>query len=383
MREILQIALSSLAWCLIFNLIPSHIKNPRISKITLYFILAIAISPQIIQWETSLLGTSLMLTSCLILIILVLTNSENTETTNVKYFTLLFVSYLLLAEKSSNLPLAVVVSTYLIWNLRHNASKTFSKLISLVLILTIISFGIISGVNINKKWEYSYVGYTLLWQLGSQSPAAPQFASYLQKGKTAPSCIYQNAPYQDLGLEISSFLKTCQGVKPYLRNQIQRDFASFILSNPTSVVRLVSVGLGATMTNASGKYGSAVTVLPESLSSLIFGETRPELASGDGKTQTEGLTIVQNGNPIWLATPSILILLAYPLITLIQIRNRRGKLMSLENIVWTTLIFQLLLSWILLPSEWFRQSIPYLVPCLVLGILKIAKYFDPGHPLKS
>jgi hypothetical protein len=243
-----------------------------------------------------------------------------------------------------------------------------------VALILITPLAFLSSNNQEKYWKGSYSGTTLLWQLGDQSPAASNFAEFLSEKTDAPKCVFDTAPYKDLNQGIHNALHICPGGEMYARNDLKSDFARFILSNPKSAFKLVVLGVGATVTGSSGNYGNAVTIFPKFIYSSIWGEVSPDFRSSNDLDQSEIYNSLNSGEPLFLYCP-LFIFLGVGL--WVGVTRRYSKLNRAESNLFVAISLitfaQAIFSYVMLPSEWFRQSIPYLIFGLIINSFLIAK----------
>jgi hypothetical protein len=255
--------------------------------------------------------------------------------------------------------------------LNWKSFKTKTKFGSISLIIVISACSLLIGANINANWQVSYSGQTLLWQLGAQSPASDSFSSYL-KDKNAPKCITAEAPFQNLDTSIGKILNNCPAGAEYLKKSLQREFLSFLLTNPNAAIKLISIGFGATATSASSNYGPAVSIFPDFASKLFFGSTSPNIAESAISDQVEGMKLLDSGKSFWLFTP----LFGWIFLAFLGMVMSRYSVKE-DGFLYLALALCLLqssLTFVLLPSEWVRQSSPFTISALIISLLLVTKH---------
>jgi hypothetical protein len=283
----------------------------------------------------------------------------------------------LLLQKSSNLPICLLYTLLVFVGPLRSIGK-LRKILSFSTLAILVSYSCIVGSNVDRAWNYSYSGTTLLWQLGNQSPASNSFRNFLEENNRAPECVYSQAPFEDVTKGIVSVLKDCSGGGRYVRTNLKYDFAEFLFANPKAAIQLLTTSLGAVLTSSSTNYGRVVSLFPSSVDRIFFGETSPSLGSIGVSSQEEGLTAVFNSEPIWLFTPGLLWMLAGFSFGILGRRQELGykyQYTSTKFAVPAILLLQISISALLLPSEWVRQSAPYFLPLLALMVLNVSVYF--------
>jgi len=275
-----------------------------------------------------------------------------------------------MVQKPTFIPISLVVVLLALYS-KWQQVLVMRKLVAVAAISMAVVYSLVLGSNVNSNWQISYSGQTLLWQLGGQSPVAAEFAKFLND-QGAPKCLTLEAPYQDLNLSIGKILNDCPSAAKYLKEEIQREFVSFLVTNPRATVELVVIGAGASSTNSASNYGGAVSILPKFLSDVFFGTTAPKITDSGIEDQVEGLNLINSGKPFWIFAPII----GWLLLASIGLFFRK-HLNREEYILYAALLFSLLQSVlvvVLLPSEWVRQTVPFVITILILAILLSAKF---------
>lgn len=370
-----QLLLGGVAWFwLIVNAL-SLLSREIYKNLLLVLLIGLSSSTVVIQWDTVVLGTSLIISTVVLIVgqlIRVFTNPK--DKLNIIFLVSLLI--LLSLEKLSHTPLVVGVALVVLVAIYRSQSRNF-LIACLAFMFVGLSYSTMVGINVDRSWGGSYSGTTLLWQLGDQSPTANSLRSYLAAKPNVPMCIYQDAPYRDLNSSIGTILNECQDGSDYVRDQLQKDFITFALSHPVQIAKLSSLGFGAYYTNSSNNYGNAVQIFPSIVNSMFFGATQPSLVSGQIQDQSEGYSIVKSGQPFWLYVPGIGLLIAGLLASWLNLRKAKEKFAeTLMVVVPAFLIFQAAITTVFLPSEWVRQLVPYLIPVAALNTISILIYAE-------
>jgi hypothetical protein len=293
------------------------------------------------------------------------------DSANKVIFVAIFISFFLMIQKTTFIPIILgLVCLMFISGWKAILPKERNFLLSTFILLT--GFSLFVGNNVNSSWQVSYSGQTLLWQLGGQSPAAPSFARYLQD-IGAPKCLTADAPYQNLNISIGRILSDCPAGKQYLKTDIQKEFLRFILTHPTATAKLAVTGIGAAVTNSSSNYGSAVSILPAFASEVFFGTTAPNLLDSKVTSQVEGMNLLNTGGAYWIFAP----LFGWVLFAGLGIVLRKGSWKEDFDLylILTFCLVQSAFVVILLPSEWVRQTSPFIIGTLITALILSIKNF--------
>jgi len=330
----------------------------------------------LIQWETVLLAQSLMISTIVILITLVVRILLNPKSTLSLVYGILFAG-LLLVQKSSNLPISIIffiIFLILGWKI----GKGFILGIVLIGSLTLILYGLYVGKNVDHYWSgTTYSGKTVLWHMGGQSPASSEYVQFLDSSTTAPKCLLADAPFQNIDEAISSILRDCDEAQEYLSTNAVRDLARFLLANPDSIFKMISIGFGAITTDSASHYGKAVSIFPNSFNSLLFGSVSPDLRFSRSEDQVQFYNALSNGEAIWIFAPSLILIAASLVLPAYLLwRRRLDKPQGVLLLIQGGLILQTCLTFILIPSEWLRLSTPFFFGLLALAIFFICQFIE-------
>jgi hypothetical protein len=372
-----QLFLSGLAFAFLIHTTTYVLHGRKARWLFSIAVFFVASSPQILQWDTTILGTSLMV-STIVFISALLIRIMMSRKNDVRYVIIFIILlFFLCFQKASNVILAaplVVLILCLKW--KSFTQNSILKVVSIVLILSPLL--VINSNNQEVYWKGSYSGTTLLWQLGSQSPTSLEFRNFLDSETKAPDCIYIEAPFQDLDLGIFNALNNCPGGKEYIKENLKFDFMKFAAKNPDAVFELISLGVGALLTSSYGNYGNVVTILPKPIYSIVWGEVSPDFRSSGDLDQAKVFENLLKSEPRYLYSPLILLGLFTAFIGLsnkfTKLDRRRSRLFLFVLSIAAT---QIAFAFLLLPSEWFRQSSPYLVLMLIISaFLTVKKVFE-------
>ena len=362
--ELFQLLFSAFAWSLLIHVL--HKAEIVSKKFNVYLILLITIlgtSAQIVQHDTTVLSTSF--TNSLFIVLLSIIFSIRNQKSIISLILVVLISIILSIQKTTFTPFSLLVIGISLYSYRLQLTR---KLKAIFVISSLVAgiFSILIGANVNNSWQISYSGQTLLWQLGGQSPVATEFAQYLRTSG-APDCITIDAPYANLDTSIGKILNECSEGSSYLKKSIQNDFLKFAITHPKATAKLGVLGLGAALTDSASNYGNAVTIFPRAITGLFFGETSPSLVNGTIDNQVEGFNIVNSGVAFWLYSPLIFWFFLGLCGGFISGENR-AKSKLLITLMLGCLI-QSLFVVILLPSEWVRQTSPFMTGALIASAI--------------
>ena len=361
-----QLLFSGLAWSFLLTSIhAAKLMSPRSNNLAIIFMAILGSSSHIVQHDTSLLSTSLT-NSIFILLISILLRARYVRNRELRNLIVgLFLAALLMIQKTSFIPISVGLSLALILSVysKRNTRRRFFA-VGVLTLITVYSISV--GGNVDKNWQISYSGQTLLWQLGGQSPAAGEFSAFLKK-EGAPACITNDAPFQNINISIGNILNSCPEASNYLKKGIQEDFAQFVISNPVPVAKLAVLGMGASVTSSATNYGNAVSVLPKFLTEIFFGSTTPSLLTNQVADQISGFNVFKSGAAFWIYAPFFGWVLLAMTSTFLRGQDRNKDI--LLYLILFLCLLQSVFVVVLLPSEWVRQTSPFMIGALITAVV--------------
>lgn len=371
--EVMQLALSGAAWSLLILCVSkSQLLNQKFSTAVVLLLTILATSAQIVQHDSIILSTSItnsLFVACVALIIYAI----NQKTISLKLqFAVLFICFFLSIQKTTFFPIAICLTVIVFALNRRRMSGVIKGLLYVTsgLLLAIV---FVTGSNVNNSWPVSYSGQTLLWQLGGQSPVAADFRNFLE-GKGAPSCITQGAPYENLDISIGKVLNECPDGAKYIKSNLQKEFIEFSVTHPFSPIKLGIFGMGAALTNSASNYGNAVNILPQNFSNLFFGNSSPEIVNAGIDSQVAGMNFLKSGRAMWIYAPLFMwVILAFAGNISRKMRSRETSILLL---ILVACLLQSVFIVVLLPSEWVRQTSPFIIGALIVSIVLSIKSLE-------
>jgi len=374
-KIVIQMLISILVWTHLSYVLLKIFKFNQIKNLLAIILVICSTNPILLQWEITLLGQSLLISNVIFLVALSVQLKFNFS----KLLALLGVlgSVLLFLQKSNNIFLSIFFFLYFAHITLRSSSRVFTfRLVSLFILLFLYSTFV--NININKSWgSITYSGYASLYHLGGQSPAAAQLSHFLDNQTRVPKCIIQKSPYLDVGESIQEISSYCPESHKYVSQELSVDLLKFYLSNPSALLELISIGFGASFASAASHYGKAVGLFPASAYELFNGSTSPDFRILGTSTQVEALNQVDSGEPIWIYSPALLL-------TIISLLLYSYRLYKRDNLKYEGLLILLILTFLLnsaftfllVPSEWVRLSMPNTTITTLLALTHIAYVID-------
>lgn len=366
-----QMLISIVVWTHLSYVLLKISKSNQIKNLFVVILIVSSTNPILLQWETTLLGQSLLISNVIFLI--TLSVQLKFHFSKLLAFFSVLGCVMLFLQKSNNIFLTFFFFAYFIRMIFISSSRVFAfKLVSIFILL--LFYSSLVNVNINKSWgSLTYSGYASLYHLGAQSPAAPELKQFLATKDQVPECILRDSPYLDVGRSIQDISLLCPDSHKYVSEKLRLDLLHFYIAKPSSLLDLISIGFGASFSNTAAHYGKVIGVLPASVYELFNGSTSPDFRILGTDTQVEALNQVNIGEPIWIYTPGVLLTIA----SLLLFSYRLYKYGNLKyESLFATLILVFLsnsaLTFLLVPSEWVRLSMPNIPIITLLSSIYIA-----------
>lgn len=366
-----QMLISIVVWTHLSYVLLKISKSNQIKNLFVVILTVSSTNPILLQWETTLLGQSLLISNVIFLV--TLSVQLKFHFSKLLAFFSVLGCVLLFLQKSNNIFLTFFFFAYFIRIIFISSSRVFAfKLVSIFILL--LFYSSLVNVNVNKSWgSLTYSGYASLYHLGAQSPVAPELKQFLATKDQVPECILRDSPYLDVGRSIQDISLLCPDSHKYVSEKLRLDLLHFYIAKPSSLLDLISIGFGASFSNTAAHYGKVIGVLPASVYELFNGSTSPDFRILGTDTQVEALNQVNIGEPIWIYTPGVLLTIA----SLLLFSYRLYKYGNLKyESLFATLILVFLsnsaLTFLLVPSEWVRLSMPNIPIITLLSSIYIA-----------
>lgn len=369
---VLAVMVISLAsWYFLINTILEKIQDSKKKWLFAVGSAILACSPFVIQWENSILAPALLTINLLLLMALSIKALSENAGSRI-YYVGIILSALFLIQKSSNILIALVFAGIFLFRAFQKLAAQRKIIIALFSGFIFVYSGAV-GINVNNHWKpISFFERGLLWQLGGQSPVSTNLVEYLKTNSNAPKCFWDSAPFQDIDSGIGNIFDNCQGSISYIENQYSKDVRNFLLTDPISAIKLASVGFGATFTTSASNYGSAVGIFPGFADGIYFGGVQPENYFAGTDSQVGAFNSLNSGKPIWIYAPGLLIIFA-PLLLLFGFRKKIeiSREMRFLPLIQLGLLLELILTFVIIPTEWVRLGSQYFIASLFVGLAMI------------
>jgi hypothetical protein len=379
-RVFFQLTLGFISWCIVLIISGRVIDNKKYQVLTNFFIVFLATSPFILQFETVLISTTYLIYSLLLFIsyvVYVVAHQKYSSRNLIVIFLLGWISFSL---KSANILIVLALLIYVLFKARE---KLKLKALYSLLIFGVVLMGhsVIVGINNDKFWPNSYSGTAILWHLGNQAPTAVDFSGFL-KSKGVPTCVIKNAPFINIAEEIAAINSKCPEGNEYIKSKLRNDLFEYLVTNPKGAFNLVSVGVAVAMTSSASHYGSSVSILPESFYGVFFGNVSPDFRILSESSQSAVTLRSDLSEPLWIAIPSAFFVFIGLYLSFKARRHR--KINGTLLFVSTLAMFEIFITVLLLPSEWFRQNSQYLLTLYFVSALSIGlNSIDVFKPLSK
>ena len=364
-RILAQLIIGAVAWILTIKFINSKYGSTKLYNPVIILITVIGCSPNVVQFETALLATATIMYLLLIYLLGALYLVDQKQSSFITLFWFIILGWLTLSVKGSNLVIALSLLVYVLFNSMYKISRYQLAILSLLAAALVIQSGLMNIQN-DKQQRYSYSSFTMLWHLGAQSPTASGLAKYLESSG-APSCLTQEAPFSDVTKSISSIQKNCPDATNYLKLQYKKDVFRFLMMNPSYALKNTTTGLAIAFTSTSSNYGSTASILPPAARSLIFGGVTPDFRTSGASDQSALGIKLEDREPLWIFMPGA-VLVFFPIAMRFKglKGTSNGRLILFAHLL---LVTEMAMTITILPSEWFRQNIQYLICLYLLGAL--------------
>ena len=366
LQTLFQFLFSIVAWCSLIWVLSKYLDN----QLTTVLITILALSPQVLSWNSVHLSESYAISSGIITLSTFFAKEQN----RILVF-LPFSLFVFLNTKPSNfiafLLLTPILSLYLIKKWRT------IKITRIIILFLIVVYTLSLTVNQSKgKLQtdgagISYAAAQSVAVISNVNPLADQIYSELRSHQEL-QCLgdfNKSSP-----MSLTELLKyECRTSQNWLDQEFQRWYFGFNIRNLDYPVKLTVTTILAGNSPFS-MYGGSISVLPIEASQIFFGNRNFALRLSDQSSQIIPIESISILSPLvfWLV-----------LITFIYLRHqlfhaRKSEqvtskyIMSLSLSLFLYGLVLLVISAVSIPNEWFRQSIVGQISILVSGILLLS-----------
>lgn len=362
-RVLFQLFFGACTWIALLYLVHWIFNKSKFKPYLLVYIVILGCSPNVIQFETSILATTFLINFLLILIGLAIFISSQSRISVWNLILFICLAWLNFSLKASN---ALVVIPLLLWLcIRYFPKQKTTHFIALFSLSALLFIqASYMNLNNNNQWRYTYSSFTMLWHLGAQSPTSLQLTEYLEK-HGAPKCLTKDSPYKDIAKSLTRIDRECPEIESYIKSEYKMDVLKFILTNPEQAIRSTSLGMAIALSSTSSHYGTVTTLVPSSLNEFIFGNVTPDFRVSGVSDQARAASKANDREPLWIFIPGLLIFLIFFPINIW--RQRKSSIGQVLILTFCILVSEMVLTVLILPSEWFRQNAQYLVALYTLS----------------
>lgn len=376
LQMFLQTIFSCFAWIYLVHVVSRTYgqKNPAILVIGI-----LGSTRQIVSWNSIQLSESWSISSLVVVIALIISLSQKFSRKKAFYFLL----FLLIAlnTKPSTLLAAVILFPILVLFIFYSKR---TRLLTNNKSLTIATIGVLaysSLLNVNQAAQnlqdegtgQSYAAAQATAVISNINPEARAVIKEISKVKQV-SCLALSE--FKTPQELTEAMKNgCKESEVWLTENFPKWYLAFLISNPVYVSKIFATSLSAGNSPYS-MYGGSVSILPETLTELFFGNRNYANRLNQDSAQKIEIDKIEIVSPIffWL-------ILGFLILAFARFQQREYRSAPLGN-PWTACgvlislgVITVLVSGVLIPNEWFRQSIVGQVEIFIGVILLGAEYW--------
>lgn len=372
----MQTLVSTIAWVLLLREC-AKFQNNR--KLAIFLVTCLAVSPQIVSWNSIQLSESYSISSGVLCVIFLRKYCNIANKSNLTGFSLSLLFFL--NTKPSNF--LAVFSIALLSTLLLARTKIRRLLLKHIKFLTvlILVIGYTALLTLNQSNEKlqadghgeSYAAAQAVAVISNINPYSVSVNTKLQLVQEY-KCLGDVSSISPI--EVTQTLKfRCPQTEDWLSHNFQKWYLKYIISNPYYAIKVGAVAF--TVGNSPfSMYGGSLSITPEFLTDLFFGSRNFALRLTGDSAQNVDLSVLQVVSPIliWILLISIKAIsyfLPRSKPNYIKSPSRDSKIAILS---WIFGIFVILISALSIPNEWFRQSIVGQVFIFLGGILLLSNH---------
>jgi len=330
-----------------------------------FLLCSFILSPHILSWNSVVLSESYSISLITLFFSMLVRNATKSSLLN--KITLLFISFLWLSVHPRNfyagiLLLAIFVITH---NLRLIKIVKSNKLIFFFSILLFIQLVVVSNNQKNQEYgnEISY-NQVLPFYVFSNNPSASSITESLIDVPQM-ACIFKGNS-NDINQLVEYASINCRDSLEWIDSDFWNWYVKFLATHPKLIGTMINSGVIAA-NSPSAFYSGVLTLIPQSLTSLYFGERNFYLGSSLSKVDP---IEVRN---LYLVSPVYFWIILYFFILLIKVKLHQrkfecGPVIDVGFTLGQWAILCMLLTPLIIPSELFRLTIQFyaiLIPSLL------------------
>ena len=342
-------------------------------------IVILAISPQVLSWNSTLLSESLCI-SILVFICSLILRLKSVKSRSEHYFVAALIFFWICIKPSNFLSFLVtsLFFGFVLIGKSKSRDKIRGNLRQNKILVLFILIGILwaAVVNVNQSVQVfdsgaNYKTAQALTVLSNQNPRIEEVARALDQDK-ALQCLNLARP-NTLPDNLAEIKTVCSIDQKWLSDGFIVWYLKYLLSNPLEIIHLSAFGLLAG-NSPFGYYSGSVSIIDKSIFGIFFGERNFALRLSESSILDFNSEKLIAFAPIvfWLL---IYFLLRFPLFSKKQ-KNRDysnndffdDRIEAFCKHLVALAIFGIVTTSVLTPTEWFRQTIQFQV-ILYLGVI--------------
>ena len=371
LQILFQSIISMLSWSyLLITLKKVYNNNLLINAM----ITILASNPYITSWNAIQLSESYAI-SFLVLLISISFRFKINDSIKLRFY-LILVLVLFLNTKPSNLISATITfALFALFNLRKLLFQGPTKFLIFSMIMIIAYSSLLSINQSNQKLQEEGLGITYtaaqaVSVISNTNPEAAKVTSTLPD-IDALTCLEEY--YLDKPETITHALKTkCFESQEWLDENFNRYYAKFLISNPIYILELVALSILAGNSPYS-TYGGTVSILPDSFEGIYFGDRNYALRLDNFSAQNIPIEKLRVNAPIILWFLLFLMISIFNRSKYFQgVSNQRSKNFT-SNYLFVFGVVIIISTAIIVPNEWYRQTIVGQVSIFIATILTYAE----------
>jgi hypothetical protein len=373
-NQVLQVSflfiVSTASWAFLFTQTRYLVTSVN-RHILCSLLLILAISPQVITWNSTLLSEGLSI-SLLIAIFALLVGYKKNKT-NRRRYSILASSVIWLSIKPSNYLVCLLAVLFFVIGILANplwrrAGAAFMKRhLKFCAALLLIAFWI-SILNWNQsnqlfQYQLDYKSVGAVTVLSTQNPEISPIALALKRNHEF-KCLDLSSP-RNMPENFINLGKDCSADRKWLSHNFSKWYVEFLIAHPKVVAKLASFGVLAG-NSPFGLYAGSASIIPKSFSSVFFGERNYALRLSEPSQSNFSTDKLVAFTPISLWV-FIFILLQLRIVGRYLDHGARVRDYFMDSFLRLEFLSALIsglgiftLS-VFSPTEWFRQTIQFQV----------------------
>jgi hypothetical protein len=333
---------------------------------------------QIVSWNSIQLSESWSISSLIMVIALSLSISYKRSRTKILLL-LMFLLITLNTKPSTLLALVVLIPLILLGmallkqttRLRKNESLT----LAIIGIVVYSCFLNVNQANENLQNEGSGQSYSAAQAVAVISNINPEAKRVISKLSTVDEITCLDITALKSPIEITELMKfKCQTSESWLTENFAKWYLRYLIENPQYVMKIFATSLSAGNSPFS-MYAGSISIVPTPVEGLFFGSRNYANRLNQDSAQNIDVDKIEITSPLFVWIIAGLLLLTYLTFRTRFIRSDGPRVPgSTYGLLICLGLITILISGVLIPNEWFRQSIVGQIEIFVGTILLYAEY---------